>query len=229
MTDAPTMWGQQPPPPPWQPHGQPHRQGRRPENGLLQTVISAAVLVPVIALAIGIPPLQWEQQFGAWPSFAIGLIPDAVFVLVLLIRGRGIGPRLLATAIGAVAFAASAVMPLAVALMSEDIIDTWGPSEFETVGKSCTYATYFLAALAWGVGRRRGALWLVALPLTPALTWLALRDETHRWLTDIETPPSGSYFALTAAMYVGVLVVGCLVCWLLDLLQRLLFSSRPGV
>jgi hypothetical protein len=71
-----------------------------------------------------------------------------------------------------------------------------------------------LAALAWGVARRQGGLWLLAVPLAPALHWWfqhsdwTFREQMHFGLRGFE--------AVGMGFVIVPVLLAILACWALE-------------
>lgn len=89
----------------------------------------------------------------------------------------------------------------------------------ETTADVTILLTFFfdtLVVAGWGFARRAGRLWLLGLPLTYVLL-VALSELQHFSFTDHNQVKSWDIpVPLAGSLYVAVLVIGGIVCWLLE-------------
>ncbi|MBA4021682.1 MAG: hypothetical protein C0482_04905 [Gordonia sp.] len=205
-SQPPTGWQQQPPPSTATP------------NGFLGALASAAFLLPVIGV-------YWindtaSQHLAGTAQDVFGpllwSLPTLVLVVAVLVRARP-GRRLAATLIAVLTLALMIGMNYLVTFADLSSIgyDVWlyAMAVVPPVG----------AVTAWGIARRRGALWLLAVPLSTGAsalwTWIIwISDEGNDWAYPMLRHWWG--FAISDLWPV---MMGILLAWILDASTR----SRP--
>lgn len=204
----------------------PHPQPRGDEEAMLSTAVSALLLAVVTVLQIGTGWFRWEQarDLNPWSSFALSMVASLLFVLIVLVRGRTLWRGLVGSALALCGVVVSAAPRLLVTLQDVEVIEPMSSDQWQRLYDVAAVISATFVVVAWGVARRQGWLWPLGLAAAPVFVWLtrARLDE----LRDRFDPSAVERFFLTVTVDLALLMATALTCWLLDLLQRVLF---PGV
>jgi hypothetical protein len=160
------------------------------------------------------------------------MLPYLPLALLAALAGRTGARGILAGGLGLVAGAAGiGYYELTVWLF------THGHQPSIHVSQGLQYASVMvlatLAALAWGVSRRHGRLWLTGLVVAPAAAALTLWSHwtSHLGLHQVALSDTNGirqlYLIDTIATMIPV-VLGCLVCWLLELRESGADAAAPS-
>ncbi|ORM37147.1 DUF4190 domain-containing protein [Williamsia sp. 1135] len=206
-SQPPSGWQQQPP------------LSTAPSNGFLGAIASAAFVIPAVG-AYWLYNYSSDHLAGtAHDVFGplLWSLPAVVLVIAVLIRARS-GRRLAATLI--------AVLTLAITIGLNYLVST---ADLSSAGYDVWLYTMAVvppvgAVTAWGIARRRGALWLLAVPLSAGAsalwTWIVyVQDEGNDWAYPMLRHWWG--FAISDLWPV---IMGILLAWILDASTR----PRPG-
>lgn len=152
------------------------------------------------------------------------ILPYLPLALVAALAARSVTRGLLAGGLGLVAgLAAIGYYELTIYLFTHGHQPSF--TAFRALGYASVMVLAALAALAWGVSRRRGRLWLVGLAVAPAAA--ALTVWSH-WTTRLglgQVSPGDAnglrQLILTDAIATMIpVVLGCVACWLLEVRER---------
>lgn len=198
---------------------------RRREDPAVEMLLSAAGLAGLAAIHLAITWFTWEQPAGRWAWLALSALASFAFVVVVLVRGRGVTRRLVGSALALAAALIGLVDLLVINLVLERTL-TLNVGRISLIAEVTGYVSVTLAALAWGIARRRGLLWLVGVPVAPALSWYVGEHLVPR-LYESWDRPSFLMAATLTMLWFAVPLAAMVAGWLLDLLQRMLFSSSP--
>jgi hypothetical protein len=179
-------------------------------NGNTRRILRALALTPT------------EAHNSAF-RLAGDMATSAAYAVILLAWGRSTTSRI-----------AAAVLALGAGFAKWALTSAWIYSAFRGRFDEAPYYAYLLvpatlAALAWGVARRRGRLWLWAVPIAPALLGLQLWLFFHEmWWVDFQ---GGHGISLDYALVLGPIVIACFAGWALDTdrkaARRAALSSEP--
>lgn len=185
-----------------------------PRSGGGEALVSVLLLLPMLVLIflgdvlpLLVPDLDVPGRSGWW-SAGWGIALGVYFILLVLVRGRSVGRR-----VGAVFLALPAAVFFSGPSVWHEVTGHygWPLSNSFTVGR--LIAVFVLVVLAWGVARRRSALWLVGLVLTFIVValWLWARDSVvNSWSPDTDM------VLLLIVSYYGAMIAGVLCCWAFD-------------
>lgn len=213
---TPGNWSSQPPTG-WQQSQAPVPTGA--SNGFVSALASAVFLLPLAGA-------YWAQDLATgalsgdaydWFGPAMWALPSAVVLIAVLVRARP-GRRLGATVL--------ALLTLAIVT---GLYYTAQLAELTLVQRDAlTYALTVIPAVgavtAWGVARRRGAIWVVAVPLVGGIsalwTWIVwVDDDGNTWIY-----PLVDHWWGFGIVDLWPTLLGILLAWILDASTR----PRPG-
>ena len=188
--------------------------------GVRDAMISAALIVPSL-IAFG-AVYNIKTFDSPWQPWWIFMALNAYFVVCVALRARTDGRRapaallaLSAAAVYGFVTSPSPVWGLGALLqtaMTNGAI-SWSDSSTYLLWASRVPAlVIILYVAAWGLARRRNAAWGLGLAVTVVLVSLTT------WYGETHWHPALGWFGLWLAE-VGVLVLGCMVCWILDALS----------
>lgn len=196
----------------------------------MQALISALLLLPTIPVSFGVKfligymPYDWPRLL--WNLCFLGLealLPLYLVVMVALWARQGRRGAAIGIAVATMVFELVILGVQLIFIRSSNEGVTWWAVEAAGVLAMVGYVT------AWGVARRRNAIWTIGL--IGALICGALMQWAF-WDVHGEIFQSFFGWVLSWALYVGVFVLSCLICWGFDALggrsQRATTPDIPG-
>ena len=195
------------------------------------TLISAGVAIAVIAGWLAyyhwVYPHLMQRIYDAWTiqtmtGFYLSALVDAMvryflpYALVLLLWGRTgrrrLGAALCALAVGMYMWALWVIFDKWV----------WGDNASSAQVSAYNWANLLVVsagiALAWGIARRWGRVWmfgLLAAPVLAALTY-ELANHSSWWRTHLLFDHQRSHDLTRQMVFIAPAVIAAMICWLID-------------
>jgi hypothetical protein len=187
-----------------------------------ETLISACLLGVAMVVAVArngavqfVPFLAESSALNNATSLGVSLLIDVGFVVVVYLRAitptrklAALGAGLVATVVDIGTYALYVFVPT---------------SPLSTALSWLVNSTTFLFVVAWGISRRRHALWLVGL--VPALIVSVLLAWAYNSGTFWDALGEGAIWFVSAAAWYAAIGLGCLACWGFDVVGR---GSSPA-
>jgi hypothetical protein len=150
--------------------------------------------------------------------FASVMVPAVLYASLLAVWGIDAHHRM-AGALGALV-AGLTVWGLQEAYRWHIIKDSlWTGMTVHAFNAAVILVPVTLLALAWGLARRRGRIWLLGVAVAPVLAGID-HERMLRWWGSLYFQAGD--WAVPSAGFLGPVVAACLVCWLLEV------STRPS-
>jgi len=217
------------------------RVGTLSANRRSQALVSTTVAIGVVAGWLAYD--QWvyphllqriihAESIHTMTGFYLYALVDAMvryfvpYALVLLVWGRS-GPRRLGAALCA----------LATGLYMWGLwvtFDTWIWSDNATAAQVRAYEWANLLvvsaglALAWGIARRSGRIWMFGLLAAPILAALTHELAIHSswWRTHLLFDNQSSHDLTRQIVFIGPAAITAMICWLIDVVSTRRTSQR---
>ncbi|WP_328354339.1 hypothetical protein OG976_23395 [Mycobacterium sp. NBC_00419] len=155
--------------------------------------------------------VSYGAEASFWLSWAVILLLELYFVVIVAFWSWP-GARRAAAVTTAVLAVLLDRVPFAVYSVGDG--SSWWVWAFR-----CSYASLVLVVAAWGIARRRGVGWVLGLAPTGGLVVLVV------WFYEHHSGGPLNWLAVWS-IDIGVLVLGCLLCWGSE---RLFRGGRAGV
>jgi hypothetical protein len=190
------------------------------DTGVVLSVVLLTALFGVNLAWILVSSSVAELRFAALWTYALArAVEYGLFAVVLALVGRSPVRRVAAAALGLLAGAIVVAWTLGLPRLATS---NDGPHRVEVIGWMIALAMPVLLVVAWGVARRLGQLWLVALPLAAGLgaaAYQAFELVLAAHVTWIPEHLMWIQLLSLVATWVPVVLAG-LAAWSLDALQR---------
>lgn len=172
----------------------------------VQAAISASLVLPTLPAYF----VSYGAEASFWLSWAVILLLELYFVVIVAFWSRS-GVRRVVAATTAVLAVLLDRVPIAVYSVADE-------SNWWVWGFRCSYASLVVFVASWGMARRQGIGWVSGLVPTAGLVVLAL------WFYEHHSGEPMSWVPIWV-IDIGVLVLGCLLCWGCE---RLFRGGRAG-
>ena len=178
-------------------------------------MVSASLLLPTIVAFFIRSTVIYQFDGGASSIFradvwnmALTAATDVYFIVVVAVRARSATTRVTAALLGLLASILDLATLALVYYTDYTVVVQW----ISNLGGAVALVLF---VAAWGVARRRRRTWYIGLVPTVLIAVAISLSYQLKWAADLLGDMLLSWF-VSWALWIGALVLGCLICWAFD-------------